>query len=247
MKSIKAYWWRERPNFGDGLAPHLLKRFANVQPTWATVSRADVASVGSVLEHIPPLWHGDVLGCGKLFSDSRLHCYNLEGTVWALRGPLSASGIKGDFAIGDPGLLADELISDDIETRKYDLGILPHWSDVELQAKPEWYGNHFTTKVIYPTSDPLQVVREIAQCKKLVTSSLHGLIVADACGIPRRLEHCKALDRDGGSFKFFDYSKSVNAPMEFGRTITASRFHVEDRKHEIYDAYEAFGQSTRRT
>jgi pyruvyltransferase len=249
MVEVKAYWWNEQAhgvaNFGDALSPFLLKRFAGVDCQWASIANADVVSAGSLLEHIPPLWDGTILGTGKLFGDSRLSLYTYTANILALRGPLSASGIKGDYAIGDPGLLADELVADDVDRREFDLGIVPHWSDPALLGRPDWYNPKWRTAIILPSLDPLEVVRKIGRCKKIVTSSLHGAIVADAWGIPRRIEYTPSMDRDGGSFKFHDYSKSIGAPMEFGKVIEASRFLVEDRKHELYDAFKAYGAECR--
>jgi hypothetical protein len=58
--------------------------------------------------------------------------------------------------------------------------------------------------------------------------------------VPRRLEHCPALDKDGGNFKFIDYSLSISTPLGFGRMIEARRFYVEDRAHEVYDGLMAY-------
>lgn len=247
MAQVAAYWWNEKAqgvkNFGDAINPYLLKRFAGVDSTWAPVSKAQVIGVGSLLEHVPPLWEGTILGTGKLFGDSRLSLYTYTANILALRGPLSAAGVRGDYALGDPGLLADELVADDVHGREFDLGIVPHWSDPALLNRPDWYNNKWTTTVILPSDDPLDVVRRIGRCKKIVTSSLHGAIVADAFGIPRRIEYAPHLDIEGAKFKFHDYSKSIKAPLEFGKVIEASRFHVEDRKHELWDAYRAFGAS----
>ena len=248
---IPAYWWigndlsKSWSNFGDELTPFLLNHFSGVGVGWADVSHASVICTGSVLEHIPPFWSGHILGAGKLYPDSRLHLYTNTAKIWALRGPYSASGVPGDYAIGDPGLLADEIVADEVPTRDFDLGVLPHWSDTELVNNPTWFNEKWTTKVITPFDHPLDVVKDIARCKRLVTSSLHGMIVADACQIPRRLEYSKAMDNDGGLFKFRDYSASVHAPLETGKMIEVSRFHVEDRKHELYDALGALGTALR--
>jgi pyruvyltransferase len=240
---ISAYWWRSVPNFGDAIAPLLLERFAGIKPVWASSHLADVVSVGSVLEHIPPDWDGHIIGSGKLFPDSRLNLYTEAATIWALRGPLSAREVPyRDFAIGDPGLLADELVPS--QDKNYGLGIVPHWSDEDLEHNPMFTrGNHV---VINPTDDPLKVIALIGQCYKIVTSSLHGMIVADAFGIPRRFEYAKQFDREGGRFKFKDYSQSIGAPLEEGKLFDAHRFRVEDRKHEIYDAYAALGAELRK-
>lgn len=232
--TLNAYWWKGAPNFGDALAPLLLERFANVKSLWSPVASADVVSVGSVLEHIPAGWNGYILGSGKLKEWSKL---NLTADVLALRGPLSAHGVKGDFAIGDPGLLADELV--DPQEKKWDLGIVAHWRDPHLVAK---YTSLFRTgkatiKAIHAGDDPIEVVKQIGSCRRIVTSSLHGMIVADAFGIPRKVEVSPALAREGGDFKFRDYSASIRTPFVEGVMSSPNRWHVEDAKFAIYDAY----------
>jgi len=242
---VKAYWWREVPNFGDALAPLLLERFAGIRAEWSPVSRASVVSIGSVLEHVPPLWDGYILGSGRLMEGSRLHLQQMTSGVTArilaLRGPLTARGIPGSFALGDPGILADELVGP--QEKVWDLGIVPHFSDKAL-------GPRFTalcpapylSTVIDPRGEPLDVLRRIGACRKIVTSSLHGMIVADAFAIPRRVEISPALAKDGGDFKFRDYSASVKMPLVTGKVASPNRFHVEDLKFAIYDAFVALGK-----
>jgi hypothetical protein len=171
------------PNFGDALAPLLLDHFCDADLEWAPIADASIASIGSVLEHIPPRWTGYICGSGKLKENSAINLSH--ATVVALRGPLSAKGIKGNFALGDPGLLADELVGP--QEKRWDLGIVPHWKDDELAPRfARLIRAPSTTRVISPRLDPLTVVTEIGACKRIVTSSLHGMITADAFGIPRR-------------------------------------------------------------
>ena len=233
---IKAYWWRKIKNFGDGLAPLLLDHFGDADLEWADIADASIASIGSVLEHIPPLWAGYICGSGRLKENSSIHVEH--ATILALRGPLSAKGIKGNFALGDPGLLADELVGPQV--KRWDLGIVPHWKDDELAPRfTQMIKPPSTTRVINPRGDPLTIVAEIGACRKIVSSSLHGIITADAFGIPRRLEISPKLlnATEGGDFKFRDYSASINTPFQPGVMSEPSRWAIEDAKYSIFDAY----------
>jgi hypothetical protein len=242
---LKAYYWAERPNFGDRMAPLLLERFAGIPSVeWDTISRSLIASVGSILEHIPPLWDGYILGSGRLFEDSRLLLSTKTATIYALRGPLSAKGLKGDYALGDPGLLTDELVG--YQEKAWDLGIVPHWLDKELVprfrkvVKPP-----HTVLAINPADDPLTVLRQIGSCRRIVTSSLHGMIASDAFTIPRRVELCPRLLKEGGTFKFRDYSASIASEFKPGVMMEPSRARVEDRRFEIGEAYRSLGEDLR--
>jgi pyruvyltransferase len=240
--TAKAYWWTQIANFGDALAPLLLGRFAdldNVQ--YAPVGEANIASVGSILEHIPAGWSGYIVGSGILREESKLKFDPQQAKILALRGPLSARGIKGSFAIGDPGLLANELVG--IQEKQWDLGIVPHWLDDQLEKRfRKLVPTKFTLKVISPHNHPLKVIREIGACKRIVTSSLHGMIVADSIGgIPRRVEVCEKMKREGGTFKFHDYSASIKTPLQIGKMTEPNYNQVDDTKNEIYDAYRELG------
>lgn len=234
---VKSYWWREVPNFGDALSPLLLARFGEVESEWATISHAQIASIGSILEHIPPLWDGIVLGSGKLFESSRLHSWTRTAKILAIRGPLSAKGLRGSFALGDPGLLAAELVGP--QEKQWDLGIIPHWSDKDLVAKfVQLVPKQYSKIAIAPNGDPLEILRIIGACKRIVTSSLHGMIVADSFGIPRRIEKCAATEREGKLFKFADYAASIQTTVEFGKMTEPSRERIEDAQSSIWGAYQ---------
>lgn len=221
--------------FGDSMAPYLIERFTDYRAEWERIGKADVVSIGSVLEHLPALYDGFILGSGRLYPDSVLRLYGGSQRVLALRGPLTAKAWPKDVALGDPGLLANELVSPQV--KQYDLGIVAHWSDNDLSCDTRFYSTKWTTKVIHVSDNPLDVIATIGQCRKIVTSSLHGLIVADAFGIPRRFEPTAQFTKEGGMFKFEDYSLSIGTKLTVSETIHANPRIVGNRKHELWDAY----------
>ena len=240
--AVRAYWWKGVNNFGDILAPLLLTRFAYLKVEWSPVASAEVVSIGSVLEHIPLNWTGYIVGSGLLREQSKLKFDPYRAKILALRGPLSARGIRGDFALGDPALLSNELIEH--QNKKWDLGIVPHWQDGQLAARfKNLIPSKYSVNVINPWDDPLTVIKGIASCRRIVTSSLHGMIVADAIGgIPRRVEVCDSLAADGGMFKFQDYSASIKTPLEIGKMTEPERNRIDDVKFQIYDAFRELGK-----
>lgn len=233
---MKLYYWNQKKNFGDLLGPLLIKKFCRLDSEWSTARDAHLVIVGSILEHLSSEYSGVIAGCGKLHSTSKFSFHNSK--VLAVRGPLTAIDFKGDIVLGDPGLLADELVGE--QDRIYNLGLVPHWTDKELEHNPIF--KNFDPKIIRVDDDPLEVIRQIGQCKKIVSSSLHGIIVADAFGIPRRVEISPiALARpkqEGGLFKWRDYSASIDLPFEIGVTQEADRNTILDKQSELHDVFD---------
>lgn len=221
--TTRVFWWNERINHGDLLTVTLLNHFG-IDHTWAPPENADCVIVGSILDQLPHGWTGTVLGAGKLreASDIRVRLRNAD--IRGVRGPLTAKHLKGDFALGDPGLLASSLVTP--RQAAYDLGVLPHWTDNELVHRFP-YGHY-----ISPRNGALFVLNEISKCRRVVSSSLHGIIYADAMGIPRQAEHF-----DGSDFKWNDYSLSIGMKRpEFGKLILANQNKVQRQGKEVQDA-----------
>jgi len=193
---VKAYWWRGKPNFGDAMTPLILGKLG-VDAEWASVWESEFVACGSVLTHLPPYWAGAIWGTGKARKTDKIGLP--KATVLALRGKLSAATIPGSYALGDPGLFAN-LVTEPSE--EFELGIVPHWEDKQLHKA--WKGH-----VIDVTQEPEAVIRAIARCKRIVSSSLHGIITADALGLERRWALFPKVQGQG--FKFRDHATVVGA------------------------------------
>lgn len=232
-----AYHWNARRNFGDELTPLLLQRFAGLDPEWGPPETARCVVVGSIVEHLPLNYAGFVAGVGKLYEDTVVNLP--KATILGLRGPLTAKGVPGDFVLGDPGLLANELVGP-VE-QVYNLGVVGHWSDRALAQRPEFL--RWDPLIIDPAGDPLTVIRQIGSCKKVVSSSLHGIVVADAFGIPRRTEMAAQFEREGGPTKFIDYNATIGVKFVVGKTQQPDYFRVQNKQAELFDMLEALGRA----
>lgn len=225
--TYNVYWWREVKNFGDMLT-HTILNSRNIQHRWAPPETAELVLAGSILEHLPCCWPGTVIGAGALYDNSELHLFHTD--IRAVRGPLTAKLLpkrKEDIVLGDPGLLATSLV--DQQRATHDLGVLPHWSDTQLYNRFP-YGH-----LIDPRNGPIYVITEIARCKRLISSSLHGIIVADAFGIPRQAELPASASKEGKGFKFYDYAASINTTPQFGKLVTPHPYQIEQRQKELKD------------
>lgn len=235
---MKAFWWKAVNNFGDQLTPLLLDRFSGFIPEWSPVNEAEILVVGSILDQVSPQFTGTILGSGKLH-DRPLTFRNAN--VLAVRGPLTANDFPG-VAVGDPGLLACDLILP--QEKLHNLGIVPHWTDRKLEHRPEFL--KYNPLIIRPEQPVMEVLHQIASCRKIVSSSLHGLIVADSFGIPRRFEIADQLiirqHIEGGMFKFKDYAASLRMEFTVGKTQEAPRYHLEELQYELYDLFSSLAK-----
>ena len=150
----------------------------------------------------------------------------LEGplAIHAVRGPLTRDslldqGIDCPEVYGDPALLLPRFFHPRVE-KKYDIGIIPHYADKDHP----WVERNATgpeVRVIDIESDIEEFVRAVLSCEVILSSSLHGLICADAYGLPATW--IRLSNRlDGGSFKFRDYRKSIGADDPIPTQIEAS-------------------------
>jgi pyruvyltransferase len=232
--TLGVYWWRDEPNFGDGMNPMLLERLFGIKVEWAPLESAELAAAGSLIQWItpvrpvagPPI---HVWGSGYIFGEEPAP---VEGTVTydAVRGPSSArlSGLS-EVAFGDPGLLVSNVFKAPSHRRK--LGLVPHLNHRQDPVFGE-IAAEFGASLIDVASDPEDVIIEIAGCDFILASSLHGLIVADSYEIPNRW-----VNRDpspfGGSWKFDDYYGAFGLqpkPVDLTPNISIERIMTETRE-----------------
>jgi len=203
-------WWAKKPkpgNFGDVLTPVLLDHF-DIAHEYSTDSY-DTLCIGSVARMAGP--GVTVLGSGIIDIREELN----PGADWRfVRGPITrnnliASGGHCAPVYGDPAMLLPLLCYEG--RKRYDLGIVPHYSEYELVKN--MYPKHRVIDVL--RWDPLEVAREITECRSIVSSSLHGIICAHAFGIPAAWTKFGQSIK-GDDVKFYDHY------MALGLTATLS-------------------------
>lgn len=140
-----------------------------------------------------------VWGSGFLFEPKiPKRCFHYRKLdIRAVRGKttkalLEEAGYKipEDVVLGDPGLLYPDLIDYKRIAKKFEIGIVPNYDDTkegsELCALLHKSG--YRVRLIdVMQEDPLNVLREIAACEKIIASAMHAMIVSDAMGIPNVL------------------------------------------------------------
>lgn len=229
-KSIKLVYWN-KPNFGDMLSPYIIGKLSGKKIIYKDVYNGTIYNIKKMLKILFCLkfkeiksihfrWEHNLLGIGSIISKGNKHSiiwgsgYINEnqkfrgGIVYAVRGKytnekLKKDGFNGTSVYGDPALLIPLFISPS-KTKDTDIAIIPHWSETDYFK--ERYGKKY--KIIdLRTTNIKQVISEITSCSKILSTSLHGIIVSHAYGIPALwIRHNLLHD---SNFKFYDYFSSV--------------------------------------
>lgn len=165
-------------NFGDMLGPAVSTALAPLDALATEPAR--LLSIGSILHFAQD---GDVVwgsGVNGKVTGDPVGSAKLD--VRAVRGPLTAMalrqrGILAPDVFGDPGLLAPALfgITRDLQPT-IEVTCLPNLHDFG-----SWRA---TPGLLSPRGDFITVMKTIAASHLLVTSSLHGIVIADALGVP---------------------------------------------------------------
>jgi pyruvyltransferase len=222
------YWtFGDQMNFGDALSPYIVGRLLGKGHKLLHNSDqgdATLFAVGSWLHHATEGAHiwGTGLRTDPPNEEDATHCYNTL-RVHAVRGPITRSflrsrGIKCPDVYGDPALLLPRLYTPRLKPElACKVGFIPHCSDVK--RGPQHCGFHF----ISPLRPVEEIIDELVSCSAIVSQSLHGLIVADAYGVPNAWLYRPLAE---GTLKFMDYFASQNrAPFIMSSLSDAPRFH----------------------
>lgn len=197
-----------RANFGDDINPWLFGRIAGRPFRWGAVGKSHFLGVGSIAARCSS--RSVIMGSG-LIEPAVSGALTTPAEVFALRGEHTAEAFGGRCAwLGDPVSLIDLLVAPAAVAAMPAIGLIPHATEVAGQLRR--LRDHPGIRVIDPRGDPLEVVREVTRCRAVASQSLHGLIVADAFGIPN-LWIAPSRRMVGGTFKFRDYFTTVDRPL----------------------------------
>ncbi|MFD2557061.1 polysaccharide pyruvyl transferase family protein [Sphingobacterium tabacisoli] len=230
MKKINLLYW-EGDNYGDVLSQALIEELSGAKVRLCGKPFNLLKALKSVAKDVLTLstkrtrrillpWQESMLGIGSVLSwggggenvwgsgfMNEFEEFN-GGQIFAVRGPrtaakLKASGFQSTETFGDPALLLP-LWLEPAYRKAYDVSIIPHWT--EADDFKQRFGNVYN--IIDPRSrDIVGVTKQITASKYILSTSLHGIIVAHAYGIPALWIKKGYIHTDG--FKFDDYFSSV--------------------------------------
>jgi pyruvyltransferase len=225
-KNANVFWYLSN-NFGDAVTHYLVKNFCMRNPVWVESSNEESKFMltGSILNIESP--NTIVWGSGIAWSDDIIPNHDIR----AVRGNLTLKRVKeysefvwgvadNNITVGDPTLALPKIYYPKID-KKYKVGIIPHYIDAFY-----FYQNLNCTQneldenrilVIDINSQVEDFVKQVLSCEVIISSTLHGIICADAYGIPS--VHAIFTDKIGGDgFKYVDWFSNF-----------------DNREHKIYD------------
>lgn len=267
------------PNMGDLLNVLICERYFGIDVKRRSPLTCQVSGIGSGLDHFTlaqsPVLRAVERMAGVLFPRTYIWgtgfirereedapFYRKDMHFCAVRGKLTKErverilGKKLQIPTGDGGILASELLEAKVEKR-YRVGIVPHFKEQSHPAFLLLKEHYSSVTVIDLREDPMEVIRQIAACEHIISSSLHGLIVADSLGIPN--VHIKVSDALlGDGFKFRDYYSGYGLEHEpilmrpgmkvsLGEVLDRYRITaqmVEEKKQAMAKAFPFRGEET---
>lgn len=217
----KTLFWYYRPlgdsgyynNFGDYLSWMIVQRIVPDIKLMSEIPLKDknkFMALGSIIHFAID---GDVIwGSGINGKHLKKKDYSFEHLdIRAVRGPLTRSFLYHNFGLiapeiyGDPALLFPYLYPEYKKKKNpsYQYLVIPHADEVSIFPRSK------NSNIIYPTDPSDEIIDKILDCKLVISSTLHGIIFAEAFGIPARL--LKVTDKEP-LFKYEDYYAGTNRP-----------------------------------
>ncbi|WP_336603463.1 polysaccharide pyruvyl transferase family protein [Rothia nasimurium] len=151
----------------------------------------------------------------------------------AVRSPLTREKLlsTGNYDIpeiyGDSGLLAPLVYpksSLETECKDKKIALLPNLNELQKWADyAKDLGSKY--KLISPTNHPKEVIKEIINSEAIITSSLHGFIMAETYQVPRSLVTSTVEPR----FKYDDYYEGTGrASLKIHKDIKSAEDSIDD-------------------
>lgn len=220
-KTIRLFWWNEkviqgksRENYGDLLGKYLVEKISGKKVVFAWPKKWSLldycnpiyVTIGSILTHVN---HKCIVWGSGIISKE----YPIKKAIFlAVRGPqtrkkLLNAGYEVPEIYGDPALLLPRFFNPKVE-KKYKYGVVPHYNDYKLVSN--WFQDNPHIHLIdMMTTDVELKTIEFLQCERIVSSSLHGIIVAHTYSIPAVWQKF-SNNVFGDDIKFQDYLESVD-------------------------------------
>lgn len=184
------YWW-EKPNLGDELSHVIVEHMLKVRriPIDKPVNgRKHLYAVGSIITagiQDCTVWGSGILSASML---NRVKGRKLD--IRSVRGPVTRiilfdMGYKVPEIYGDPVILLPEIYTPTKIEKQYKYGVVIHKDHKLTDSKDETFLlRDDVLQIDIRTRDYKNFVDKVVSCEKIISSSLHGIIISESYGIP---------------------------------------------------------------
>lgn len=187
-KRVNLEWWNKKQNLGDVLSPIVYEwmlRSNQIEIDQATRETKHLLCIGSVIGmgNFDAVVWGSGIHTFKTIKDVVDQRKYRKYDIRAVRGPITASvlktcGYECPKVYGDPAILMTEIYSPQKVEKKYKISAILHIEHQNIE-KPD--DIHY---INMNTIDYKNVIDEIMLSEKVISSSLHGIILAETYGVP---------------------------------------------------------------
>lgn len=200
---ILVKYFNETPNWGDELNKYLLEKITGKEVVRHTGGyRNHLLGIGSVLGGATK--QSVVWGSGLISDTARPR--GRPQRICSVRGPMTRErlhslNIDAPDIYGDPGILISRYY-DVYKSPIYKLGFVPHYTEKSHPVTKYLAGKG--VRILDIQKSTKEFVDDVRECENIISSSLHGLICADAYSIPNKWIKLTSQVL-GEGFKFHDY------------------------------------------
>lgn len=201
---VNIHYWSGETNLGDSISPIIVENIARMRHVdihRQIEKTKHLYAVGSIITagcQDCTIWGSGLLNTTHL---ARLARRKLD--IRAVRGPLTRlvlmeHGFFVPEVYGDPAILMPLIYNPTVE-KKYKVSVIPHMEE----QKEYWNCNYHMINI--RTDDYERIINDIKASELVISSSLHGIILAEAYGVPAIL-----LKSRFSQFKYMDYYYGTN-------------------------------------
>lgn len=207
-------WWAKTPmpgNIGDILNPYIIERLTGTPPKFVERGKGMLA-IGSIIKWAKDDCH--VWGSGTSRYPETL---NPMAVYNAVRGPLTRKAVmeNGGYCpevYGDAALLLPLFYKPNVR-KQHKVGFIPHYQHHGYEQAGDY---KFIDILGVTDADIERLIDEICSCEYIISTSLHGIIIANAYGVPARWATISDAEKHvhGDNTKFKDYFLGVGLPVQ---------------------------------
>lgn len=205
--------------------------------------------LGSIMHLLPDTEPIDIIGTGVNPLKDHTNLSNSFHKVLALRGELSKTFMEqrgfdtSRVVLGDPALLIPRLYPEWLSPYPGSGTVfIPHYNDIEATRRKEQMYKEQGVDVCYPNQRATDVINVIMKKKTVVSSSLHGIIVAEMLRKDTRWVMLPGSTYSESEFKYRDYFSVTGRPslQRFAKSLTEALSPEYKLPPCVYDDTELF-------